>query len=61
MNYKKQATDFKRKHNVTKVTSSNLCTALNEQGYTVIEFNGIVDNDDVAALRDTLGVGQYMT
>ena len=60
MNYKKQATDFKRKYNIKVISSKSLIRALNEQGYTVIDFNGIVDVEDVAALRDALDIGQYM-
>ncbi len=60
MIYKKQAAEFKRKHNIKAITSESLIRALNEQGYTVIEFNGIADAEDVVALRDALGVGAYM-
>ena len=60
MNYRKQVADFNKKHNIKTVTSEELCRALNEQGYTIIEFNGIADNEDVAALRDALGIGAYM-
>ena len=61
MNYKKQATEFKRKYKLKTITSKSLCGALNEQGYTVIEFNGIADSEDVTALRDALGIGKWMS
>ena len=60
MDYKRQVADFKKKHNLRTITSEELCRALGEQGYTIIEFNGIADNEDVTALRDALGVGAYM-
>lgn len=60
MNYKKQVADFKRKYSIKAITSESLVRALNEQGYTVIEFNGIADSEDVIALRDALNVGAYM-
>ena len=60
MNYKKQVKEFKRKHKLKQLTSESICSALEEQGYTVIEFNGIADNEDVVALRDVLGLEQYM-
>lgn len=60
MKYNRQVADFKRKFKIKQVTSEGLCRALSEQGYTVIEFNGIDDNDDVTALKNALGVGPYM-
>lgn len=60
MNYRKQAADFKKKYSVKVISSKSLTRALNEQGYTVIEFNGIADSEEVVALRDALNVGPYM-
>lgn len=60
MKYRKQVADFKRKYNIKAITSESLIKALNEQGYTVIEFNGIADSEEVVTLRDALNVGIYM-
>ena len=60
MNYRKQVSEFKRKYHINVITSESLSHALNEQGYTIIKFNGIADSEDVIALRDALDVGIYM-
>ncbi len=60
MNYKKQATTFRRKYKLKQINSKSLCDALNMQGYTVIEFNGVADSEDVIALRNSLHIGTWM-
>lgn len=54
MSVKQQARAFRREHGLRVVNSAALYAALQEQGYTVIEFNGVHDTDDVAALIDAL-------
>lgn len=60
MNYKRQVADFKKKYTLKQVSGESLYRVLNEQGYTVVEFNGINDNDDVVALKKALGLGSFM-
>ena len=54
MNGKKQAADFRNNYKLKAVNSAELCRALREQGYTIIEFNGLSDRKAVADLIDAL-------
>lgn len=56
LNEKKQAREFKRKYKVKTVNSASLCEALTTQGYTVIEFNGADDDENVSSLIDALQI-----
>ncbi len=60
MNQRVKSARFKRQHKLNEVTSEGLCRALNEQGYTIVCFNGIEENEDVAVLRDELALNDYM-
>lgn len=57
---RKQATAFKKKYKLKQITSNNLRNVLGKQGYTIIEFNGVNDNENVVILKSELGIGQYM-
>lgn len=46
--------EFGLRHNV--ITFENLRSVIEKQGYTIIEFNGIVDNANVTALIEALGL-----
>lgn len=54
MNEKKQVSEFKKKYKLKNIKSAELCKTLSVQGYTVVEFNGINDSDDVSNLIDAL-------
>lgn len=60
MKYKKQCAAYRKKYKLSSVTSEALKTALEEQGYTVIEFNEIDDNENVCILKELLGLAPYM-
>lgn len=60
MKYKKQCAAYRKKYKISSVTSAALKAALEEQGYTVIEFNGIDDNENVRILKELLGLSLYM-
>lgn len=63
MKCKKQCAEcaaYRRKYKISSVTSEVLRTALEEQGYTIIEFNGVDDNENVRILKDLLGLAPYM-
>lgn len=60
MKYKKQCAAYRKKYKLSSVTSEALKTALEEQGYTVIGFNGIDDNENVCILKELLGLAPYM-
>lgn len=54
MNEKKKVKAFKKKYKIKIVTSASLCEAMGKQGFTIIEYNGIDDTDDVNALVNAL-------
>lgn len=60
MNYKKQCAAYRKKYKISRVTSGTLRAALEEQGYTVVEYNGIDDNENVRTLKELLGLASYM-
>jgi len=52
----KQAAEFKHKYNLKVINSAILCETLTAQGYTVIEFNSINNEPNVASLIEALGL-----
>ena len=54
--WKSQASLFRKKYGLRTINSETLCKALKEQGYTVVEFNGISDKPAVAELIDALQI-----
>ena len=54
MDEKKQAALFRKKFRLKTINSATLSEALKEQGYTIIEFNGIHDKGAVIELIDAL-------
>lgn len=54
MNALIQVRSFCKKYQLKKISSEGLTSALRQQGYTIIEFNGIDDNEDVSSLIDAL-------
>lgn len=48
MNELKQARLFKKKYKIKQLNSAALLDVLNQQGFTVVFFNGIDDTDDVS-------------
>lgn len=50
MSVQKQVRTFRRKYRIRTVNSTSLRAALRRQGYTVVEFNGISEAPDTAAL-----------
>lgn len=60
MSEKKSVKEFKKQNKIKHVTSESLVNALKDQGYTIIEFNGIDDNKDVKLLVTALGVSDYI-
>lgn len=55
MNEKKNVKAFMRKFKIKTVNSSSIKDAMGKQGFTVIEYNGIDDSDDVNALGQCTG------
>lgn len=45
---------FKKKYKIKTVNSSSIRDAMGTQGFTIIEYNGIDDSEDVNTLIDTL-------
>jgi hypothetical protein len=54
MDAKKQAALFRKKFRLNTINSATLSEALKEQGYIIIEFNGIHDKNAVVELIDAL-------
>ena len=54
MNGKQQAKAFRKQYNTKIVNSATLCEALTEQGYTIIEYNGVQEKESVADLISAL-------
>ena len=54
MNERRQARAFRRRFRLKQVDSSGLRQALKELGYTVVEFNGLCDTEEVTELLDAL-------
>lgn len=54
MNGKQQARAFRKQYNIKIVNSATLCEALTEQGYTIIEFNGVQEKESVSDLITAL-------
>ena len=57
---RKQAANFKKKHKIKAVSSNELARALGEQGYTLVQYNGIEENEDVATLSRELGIEKWL-
>lgn len=60
MNTKKQVSEFKSKFQLKEINSTALCTVLEKQGYTVIEFNHVENDPDVATLIGALGLREQV-
>lgn len=61
MDAKKQAALFRKKFGLKTINSATLNTALKEQGYTIIEYNGISDKSAVAELIDALQLREMVS
>ena len=57
---RKQAANFKKKHGIKVVSSDELARALGEQGYTLVQYNGIEENEDVTTLSTELGIEKWL-
>lgn len=56
---KKQAKSFLKEYNLQNVTLENLCSAIQKQGYTIIDYNNIFNDENVAALINALGLEDF--
>lgn len=55
-NIKNQAKSFLKKYGISEVNTKNLRAAIQTLGYTIIEFNGISNNENVATLLSVLNL-----
>ena len=60
MDQKKRAALFKKKHKIKVISSKELFRALGDQGYTVIEYNGVKESPDVEVLKVELNLETWM-
>lgn len=56
MSARRQVSDFKKKYGLKIVNSATLTDVLKEQGYVIIEFNGVSEKPNVAELVDALQI-----
>lgn len=56
---KKKAKSFLKEYNLQNVTLENLRSAIQKQGYTIIEYNNIFNDENVAALINALGLEDF--
>lgn len=58
-NIKKTLKLFRNEFGVSNVTLEDLRSVIKKQGYTIIEFNDIADDENVATLVDILGLQSF--
>lgn len=56
---KKKAKSFLKEYGLQNVTLENLRSAIQKQGYTIVEYNNIFNDENVAALIDALGLEYF--
>lgn len=56
---KKKAQSFMKEYGLQYVTLENLRSAIQKQGYTIVEYNNIFNDENVAALIDALGLENF--
>lgn len=56
---KKKARKFQNDFGLQKVSLENLRSVIQRQGYTIIEYNNIFNDENVAALLDALKLEEY--
>ena len=56
---KKKAQSFLKEYGLQNVTLENLRSAIQKQGYTIVEYNNIFNDENVAALIDALGLENF--
>lgn len=56
---KKKAKSFLKEYGLQNVTLESLRSAIQKQGYTIIEYNNIFNDENVAALIDALGLEYF--
>lgn len=61
MNEKKSVKTFKKKYKLKNITSKNLSEVLNKQGFTLVEYNGADDNEDVKTLISVLNLKEFIS
>lgn len=61
MKEKNKVAEFRRKYNLKAVNSAILCDVLMAQGYTIVEFNNIENEENVAALVEALELQEQIS
>ena len=57
---KKLACKFRKEYKINKLTASALSEILTKQGYTVVNFNSLYNEPDVAELINTLNLSDFV-
>ena len=58
---KKSVDLFKKKYNLTDITEKSICDTLQKQGYTVIYFNTIFNDENVSQIIENLKLEEAIT
>lgn len=58
---KRKVGSFLKEHRIRAVTSASLADALQQQGFTVLEFNRLCNDEDLGDLIDALRLRSYIT
>ena len=53
---KKKAKSFLKEYDLQNITLENLRSAIQKQGYTIVEYNNIFNDENVATLINALGL-----
>lgn len=59
-NIKKTVASYKKKYKLTEITEKSICDTLEKQGYTIVYFNAIVNNDNVAQIISNLKLDDFI-
>lgn len=60
INIKKSVALFKKKYKLTEITEKTICDTLENQGYTVVYFNTIVNDDNVTQIITNLKLDDFI-
>ena len=58
---RKKVCEFTREYQIVDVTVDSLMDAIRRQGYTIIEFSHIINDDDVALIVEALNLSEMIS
>lgn len=60
INIKKAVDLYRKKYKLTEITEKSICDTLEKQGYTVVYFNTIVNDDNVTQIISNLKLDDFI-